>query len=287
MRQAIEKAGVLIEALPYIKSFHRKFVVVKFGGSAMLEEGVLRAVLTDVVFMEQVGMWPVVVHGGGPRITELMRERGMEPSFVDGRRVTTPEVLEVVCEVLIDEISRRVCSIVDEMGGRGIALNGRESSFLKGEPLDEKLGLVGRVTEVDRELCARLADGGVIPVVAPIARADGGGLYNVNADDAASVIASRLCAEKLVFLSDVPGVLRDPSDESSLISSVRAAEVAGMIERDEITGGMIPKVQSCLRAIEGGVKKTHIVSGLVRHALLLEIFTDKGIGTEIVGGQSD
>lgn len=284
MRQATEKAGVLIEALPYIKSFHRKFVVVKFGGSAMLEEGVLRAVLTDVVFMEQVGMWPVVVHGGGPRITELMRERGMEPRFVDGRRVTTPDVLEVVCEVLIDEISRRVCSIVEEMGGRGMALNGRESSFLRGEPLDERLGLVGRVTKVDRELCTRLADGGVIPVVAPVARADGAQLYNVNADDAASVIAAQLRAEKLVFLSDVPGVLRDPSDESSLVSSIRADEVAEMAAAGRIAGGMIPKVQSCLRALEGGVKKTHIVSGLVKHALLLEIFTDKGIGTEIVGG---
>jgi acetylglutamate kinase len=284
VREATEKAGVLIEALPYIKSFHKKFVVVKFGGSAMLEEAVLRAVLTDIVFMEQVGMWPVVVHGGGPRITELMRERGMEPEFRDGRRVTTPDVLAVVCEVLIDEISRRVCSIVEEMGGRGVALNGRDSAFLKGEPIDERLGLVGRVTGVDRQLCARLADGGVIPVVAPVARGSDSQLYNVNADDAASAIASQLRAEKLVFLSDVPGVLRDPGDESSLISSIPADETAKMAAEGRITGGMIPKVQSCLRAIEGGVRKTHIVSGLVKHALLLEIFTDKGIGTEIVGG---
>jgi len=295
MRDAIEKAGVLIEALPYIRSFRRKFVVVKLGGSAMDDESVTRSVIKDVVFMEQVDMWPVLVHGGGPRISEEMKRAGIEPRFVQGQRVTTPEAMEIVARVLIDEISVKMCRLIEEAGGKAIPLSGRASSFLLGrkrrlpDAPELDLGLVGEITRVDREICYRLCDGGVIPVVAPVARLapeEGGEasaqLLNINGDSAAAAIAAGLGAEKLVDISNVPGVLRDPNDPGSLFSTLTRAQVERLIAEGVITGGMLPKVRACLEAIQAGVRKAHIVSALLRHALLLEIFTDEGIGTEIV-----
>jgi acetylglutamate kinase len=269
----------------------------------------MRAVLTDVVFMEQVGMWPVLVHGGGARISEEMKRAGVEPEFVQGHRRTTPEVMRIVARVLVEEISSALCDVIEDVGGRAIPLNGRASSFLMGkkrrlpEAPDADLGLVGEVTRVDREMCYRVADGGLIPVVAPVARFDpdeapeedrgegadvpasettGVHLLNINGDSAAMAVAAGLGAEKLVFMSDVPGVLRDPEDEGSLISSLREADVAKLIDEGVIAGGMLPKVRACLEGIDAGVKKAHIVSALTPHALLLEIFTDEGVGTEIV-----
>lgn len=294
MQDAIEKAGVLIEALPYIRSFRRKFVVVKLGGSAMEDESVMRSVLRDVVFMEQVDMWPVLVHGGGARISEEMKRAGLQPVFVQGQRVTTPEAMEIVARVLIDEISVKICRMIDELGGKAIPLSGRASSFLVGkkrrlpEAPDVDLGLVGEITYVDKEMCYRLCDGGVIPVVAPVARLEESGqgqkaqLLNINGDSAASAIAAGLGAEKLVDISNVPGVLRDPKVPDSLFSTLTKAQVEQLIKDGVITGGMLPKVRSCIEAIDAGVRKAHIVSALLKHALLLEIFTDKGIGTEIV-----
>ncbi len=315
MEEAIGKARVLIEALPHIRSFRRKFVVVKMGGSAMDDEEVLDRFVKDVVFMEQVGMWPVLVHGGGPRISAEMKRAGVEPVFVEGHRVTTPEVIEIAARVLIEEVSSHICDLVERAGGKAIPLNGRGSSFLLGRkrkvpaisraqaepgascPGSPKvdLGLVGDVTQVDSEACYRLADGGLIPVVAPIARMDpdephskddfgfSGGvpLLNVNGDAAASAIAAALGAEKIVFLSNVPGVMRDPDDPGTLESSLTRADVEKLIAEGGIAGGMLPKVRSCLDAVSGGVRKAHIVSALVPHALLLEMFTDQGIGTEI------
>jgi len=300
MQQAIEKARVLIEALPYIHRFRRSFVVVKMGGNAMGDEAVVRAVIKDLVFMEQVGMWPVFVHGGGPHISAEMKRLGVEPTFVDGQRVTTPESMQIVSRVLIEEVSVRMCELIEETGGKAIPLNGRASSFLAGKKRvvpgrpDVDLGLVGEITQVDREMCYRAADGGLIPVVAPIARLDadesdegvphtaGLKLLNINGDSAASAVATGLGAAKLVDISNVPGVLRDPNDENSIISTLTAAEAQELIEKGVIVGGMIPKVQSCVDAVSGGVYKAHVVSALLPHALLLEIFTDKGIGTEIV-----
>jgi len=301
MEEAIGKARVLIEALPHIRSFRRKFVVVKMGGSAMDDPEVLARFVKDVVFMEQVGMWPVLVHGGGPRISAEMERAGVEPVFVEGHRVTTPEVIEIAARVLIEEVSSNICDLVEEGGGKAIPLNGRGSSFLMGRKRkvpgspDVDLGLVGDVTQVDSEACYRLADGGLIPVVAPIARMDPGEphskkdfgfsggvpLLNVNGDAAASAIAAALGAEKIVFLSNVPGVMRDSDDPSSLESSLTRGRVEELIKDGTIAGGMLPKVRSCLDAIDAGVRKAHIVSALVPHALLLEMFTDKGIGTEI------
>jgi acetylglutamate kinase len=296
MREAIEKANVLIEAQPYITRFRRKFVVVKIGGNAMDDETVVRAVLRDLVFMEQVGMWPVLVHGGGPHISAELARAGIESTFVRGNRVTTPEAMQIVARVLIERVSARICEQIEELGGKALPLNGRESAFLVGrkyrlpdEPSAD-LGLVGEITGVDREMCYRLADGGLIPVIAPVARLDhvhnspGGGvqLLNVNGDNAASAIAIGLGAEKLVDISNVPGVLRDAKDPGSIISTLRAEEALELIRTGVIAGGMIPKVRSCVDAIVGGVRKAHVVSANLPHALLLEIFTDQGTGTEII-----
>jgi acetylglutamate kinase len=232
-----------------------------------------------------------------------MKRAGVEPEFVEGHRKTTPAVMGIVARVLIDEISSGICHMIEEIGGRAILLNGRAGSFLMGkkrvlaEAPEADLGLVGEVTRVDREMCYRVADGGLVPVVAPVARFDpdavpeeqrahqgcaGTDLLNVNADSAAMAIAAGLGAEKLVFMSDVVGVMRDPKDQGSLVSSLRSADVAGLIQEGVIVGGMLPKVRSCIEGLEAGVKKAHIVSALTPHALLLEIFTDRGVGTEIV-----
>ena len=284
MDKAIEKAAVLIEALPYIKNFHQKIIVVKLGGSAMTDGKVLHSLVHDVVFMEQVGMRPLLVHGGGPRITAAMEAAGLTPKFVDGQRYTDAATLQIAARVLIDELSADVVARIKRTGGVAVAVNGRDSQFLHGRKRAGKdLGLVGEVTGVDKELALRLLAGNVIPVVAPIARGDDGQLYNVNADLAAAKLAAMLGAEKLVFLSNVPGILRDIKDPQSLISTVRPDEVRDLIAKKIIAGGMLPKVEAGLTSIAAGVRKVHMISGIVSHSLLLEIFTNRGVGTEIVG----
>ena len=283
MDKAIEKAAVLIEALPYIKNFHQKIIVVKLGGSAMTDGKVLHSLVHDVVFMEQVGMRPLLVHGGGPRITAAMEAAGLTPRFVDGQRYTDEATLRIAAQALIDELSADVVRRINSAGGVGVAMNGRDSGFLQGRKrAGADLGLVGEVTGVDRPLAMRLLAGDIIPVVAPIARGDDGALYNVNADLAAARIAALLGAEKLVFLSNVPGLLRDLKDPDSLLSTVRAPDVRELISQKVISGGMLPKVQAGLSSIAAGVAKVHLISGLVPHSLLLEIFTTRGVGTEMV-----
>ena len=286
MERAIEKAAVLIEALPYIKSFHHKIVVVKLGGSAMSDESVLDSVITDVVFMEQVGMYPVLVHGGGPRISQACQEAGIEPRFVEGQRYTDEETLRIAARVLVGEVSADIVRRIDAAGGVAVAVNGRDSVFLRGRkrpaPPGSDLGLVGEVTGVDVELAGRMLAGDIIPVVAPLARGEDGALYNVNADSAAARVAAALGAEKLVFLSDVPGLLENKDDPDSLISTVAAGDVRGLIDSGVVAGGMLPKVEAGLESLKAGVSKVHMVSALVRHSLLLEIFTDRGSGTQMV-----
>ena len=283
MEKAIEKAAVLIEALPYIKSFHHKIVVVKLGGAAMTDEKQLHSIVHDVVFMEQVGMYPLVVHGGGPNINAAMKASGLVPRFVDGQRYTDEKTLEIVARVLIGEISADIVRRIDQAGGVGIAVNGRDSCFLRGQRLPGKdLGLVGEVIGVDRELANRMLDGDIIPVVAPVARGEDGQLYNVNADLAAARIAQELKAEKLVFLSDVPGLLADPQDDDSLLSTVTSDQVRELIADGKIDGGMLPKVEAALNSMRTGVNKVHMISGVAPHSLLLEIFTDRGVGTQMV-----
>ncbi|HYG76719.1 MAG TPA: acetylglutamate kinase [Planctomycetota bacterium] len=284
---ALDKSKVLLEALPYLKDFDRKVVVIKIGGSTMTDDKILPSVVRDVVFLEQVGVWPILVHGGGPRITEEMERRGMKASFVKGRRVTDEATLDIAQKVLIDEISVNVVDLIQKEDGKAIPLNGRGSRFLrcKKKIFDEDptmdLGYVGEITEIDAELASRIVLGGIIPVVAPIARGEDGHLYNVNADSVAWKIASVMKAEKLVYLSNVPGILRDKDKPETLISSATLAECDQLMKDGVIVGGMIPKIEACMSALKGGVRKTHIISGLQQHSLLLEIFTPEGIGTEI------
>lgn len=284
---ALGKARVLLEALPYLKAFDRKFVVIKVGGSTMTDAKVLPSVIRDVVFLEQVGVWPIIVHGGGPRITAEMERRGLKPTFVKGRRVTDEATLEIAHKVLIDEISANVVELIQQEDGKAIPLNGRGSRFLRAvkkvfeEDPGLDLGFVGEITAIDAELAQRIASGGVIPVVAPIARGTDRQLYNVNADSVAWKVAAEVKAEKLVYLSNVPGILRDKDKPETLISSVTMSECKELVKAKVIVGGMIPKIEACMAALQAGVRKTHVISGLLQHSLLLEIFTPEGIGTEI------
>lgn len=284
MTTALTKAKVFIEALPYLKDFDRKFVVIKIGGSTMTDEKILPSVVTDVVFLEQVGVWPILVHGGGPAITAAMEKAGLTPTFVQGRRVTDAATLEIAHKVLIDQISANVVSHIERAEGKGVPLNGRGSSFIAAEKrlvdgLD--LGFVGELTHVDADLARRMASGGIIPVVAPIARGKDGQLYNVNADSVAWKIAAEVKAEKLVFLSNVPGILKDKDNPETLLSTLSIEDTRRLTKEGVIAGGMLPKIEACVKALEHGVHKTHIISGLDKHSLLLELFTPEGVGTEI------
>ena len=284
---ALSKSKVLIEALPYLKAFDRKFMVIKIGGSTMTDKKILPSVVRDVVFLEQVGLWPILIHGGGPRITDEMERRGMKATFVKGRRVTDEATLEIAHKVLIDEISANVMELIQKEGGKAIPLNGRGARFLRCHKkiFDEDptldLGFVGEIESIDIELAHRIVLGGIIPVVAPIALGMDGHLYNVNADSVAWKIAADVQAEKLVYLSNVPGILRDKDKPETLISSATLSECDQLMRDNVIVGGMIPKIEACMSALKNGVKKTHVISGLQQHSLLLEIFTPEGIGTEI------
>lgn len=289
MKEAIRKADVLIEALPYIKAFEDKLVVIKLGGSALAETSILRGLLEDVVFMRTVGMRPILVHGGGPHISEEMAKRGKKPKFVQGHRVTDEETLDIVVDVLINDVNREILRGLESLGDGGVNLwkNGqpplKARKYLgtdeSGNRID--LGCVGELSSIEERLFHKACKEGKIPVIPPLARGRNG-LLNVNADSVASFIAGSLKAEKLVFLSNTHGIMKNPSRESSTVSSLSKAEVMSLIERGVITGGMLPKSWACLRAMECGVKKAHIIDGRIPHSLLLEIFTDKGIGTQIV-----
>jgi acetylglutamate kinase len=283
MSTPLEKARIFIEALPFLKAFDRKFVVIKVGGSTMTDAETLASVVTDVVFLEQVGVWPVLVHGGGPAISAEMERLGLKPHFINGRRVTDKPTVEVAQKVLIDQISANVVSLIEAVGGKAVPLNGRGSQFLQCKKLVQEpdMGFVGEVTQVDTELARRMAMGGIIAVVAPIGRGRDGQLYNINADSVAWRIAAELEAEKLVFLSNVPGLMKNKDDPSTLITSASVPDCYAMMKDGTVAGGMIPKVEACLSALDGGVHKTHIISGMEKHSLLLELFTPEGVGTEI------
>ena len=290
MQDAIRKASVLVEALPYIQRFRGQVVVVKLGGAAMdLEHGVA-SVLADVALMEAVGMRPVVVHGGGPFISQRMKDLGQKPTFVQGLRVTDSETLEIAESVLIDLLNARLLEELRAAGGKAVGIHPRGASCLLAHKMppvnvngqDVDLGFVGEIDAVAKEVILALCREGVVPVIAPIALDRDGRTLNVNADSAAAAIAAAIVAEKIVFMSDTHGILRDPQDPESLVSTIHENEVTEMVARGIITAGMIPKVQACLTALHGGVKKAHIVDGRIPHSLLLEVYTDAGIGTEIV-----
>jgi len=289
MDKAIEKAAVLIEALPYIQRFRDKIVVVKFGGSAMEDPELTQSALRDIVFMECVGMRPVVVHGGGKAITKRLKEMNIPTKFINGLRYTCEQTIKVVDEVLHDEVNIGLVEGIRAQGGAARSLSGKNVLKAKrifsadkatGERLD--LGFVGDIYDIESAPILQAFEQGVIPVITPLAKDDSGAVLNVNADLAASRVAEILKARKLVFLSDVPGLLRDPSDESTVISTVNMDEVESLVASGVISGGMAPKIHSAVRALKAGTNKVHLIDGRIKHSLLLEIFTNSGIGTEIV-----
>lgn len=282
MEEAIRKADVLIEALPYIKKFHKKNIVIKYGGSILGEEKIRKGVLEDIVFLNFMGLRPVLVHGGGPNISERMRQEGKKTDFVDGMRVTDSETLAVVEEEL-KKLNKLIVDELLEMGARAIGLNGKEQ-IIKVEKKKGKidLGLVGDIVEIESAALSRELARDNIVVIMPMGIGKNDKVYNVNADEAAADIAASLSAEKLVLLTNVKGILRNPDDPNSFLSTLSIEEAKGLIDENVVQSGMIPKVQACIEALEKGVKKTHVVDARTPHGLLLEIFTDQGIGTEIV-----
>lgn len=290
VEEAIRKSAVLIEALPYIKKFRNEIVVIKLGGSAQEDLDVTRRVFIDIDFMFAAGMRPVVVYGGGKRISAAMKETGKEAVFIHGQRVTDPETMKIVARVLIDETGAELVELMREAGGQAELLNGRDHGFLKAVKRrlpnypDVDLGCVGEPISIVAEKAATLLDRGIVPMIAPVACGtdNPAELFNINGDSAAALIATELGAAKLVFLSDTPGIFEDIKNPASMLSSVHETEVEGMISKGVITGGMIPKVAACIDGLKGGVRKAHIVSGYQPHALLLEIFTAAGVGTEII-----
>lgn len=288
MQEAIAKAATLIEALGYIQRFRGKIVVVKMGGSIMDDPKAMLDILTDVVFMSTVGMHPVLVHGGGKAISSAMEARGLEVQFVQGRRYTDQRSLTVVEHVLCNEINQAIVDQINALGGSAMPMHTLGSCVLFGEKLfleeDSRkidLGFVGQVTAVNGKLVDLLCRSGIVPVIAPLARDRTGGRLNCNADTAAGEVAAALKAEKFVCVSDTHGIRRDPKDPDSLATSLSEAEIVKMIASGAIDGGMLPKTNACLRALEAGVSRTHIIDGKFPHSLLLEIFSDRGVGTLI------
>ena len=288
---AMVRAEVLTEALPYIQKFRDDIVVIKFGGSAMENPELTRRTMRDIVLLEATGMKPVFVHGGGKAITARLKELNIEPKFINGLRVTCEKTIAVVDDVLHNTTNRQLVDGIREAGGKGCQISGKK--MLRAERLVSRdketgaeldIGFVGKVVAVDVNPILDALKYGFIPVIAPLAMDFYGQVYNINADMAACDIARSLKARKLVFLSDVPGILRDPHDEKSLISSIRTSEVEGLIAEGVLSGGMLPKIRSSVAALEAGTSEVQMIDGRVPHSLLLEIFTDKGVGTEIVKG---
>lgn len=289
VEEAIRKADVLIEALGYIREFRHKIIVVKLGGSVLEHEDTLQATLQDLVFMETVGLRPILVHGGGKAISQAMDRAGLEPHFIQGRRYTDEATLEIVADVLSNEINADIVRRLEKLGGWAMGLHHNTTNCLYGEKLELTedgqvidLGLVGKVTSIDKNRLLKLCNAGIIPVIPSLAMDRSGGLLNINADTAASAVAELLKAEKLIFVSDMPGILADAKDEQSLLRSLTSEDCYRLIGDGTIRGGMIPKVEACIESLRRGVGKTHMVDGRVRHSLLLEIYTESGVGTEIV-----
>ncbi|MBN1526024.1 MAG: acetylglutamate kinase [Candidatus Omnitrophica bacterium] len=283
MKEAIKKSEVLIEALPYIKKFFKKPVVIKYGGSTVDEKGIERGILEDIIFMNYAGMRPIIVHGGGPMISKMMKRSGIEPKFIGGRRVTDTQTIHIIDKAL-HAINRKIVHTLREMGTRAFGLSGKENNLIRVKKMrtEVDLGFVGEVTSVDTTVVKKLIEDNIVPVIYPLGVGRDGNLYNVNADDVASEIAMKLKAEKFVLLTNVRGIMRDKKDPATLYHTLKTGDVGQLIKRKVIDSGMIPKAQACVNAVRGGVKKAHILDAGLPHALLLEIFTDKGIGTQIV-----
>lgn len=285
----IEKANVLIEALPYIKSFYGKTFVIKYGGSAQSDETLKSAFAQDIVLMNFIGIHPVIVHGGGPKITEIMQKMGKNPLFIQGQRITDKETMDIVEMVLGGLINKEIVALINTHGGKAVGLSGKDGGlirakkkFIKKSSAEEEIidiGFVGDVDKVEPEILQSIQDKGFIPVIAPIGVGMSGETFNINADYVASAISGALGAEKLIVLTDVPGI---KDKRGNVVSTINKKDVKKLIAGGTVSGGMLPKVQACMSTLEEGTKKTHIIDGRVPHCLLLEIFTKEGIGTEII-----
>ena len=290
----MKDVNILVEALPYIKKFHEKKILIKYGGHAMVDEDAMSSTVRDTVLLKYVGMEPLIVHGGGPEISRSMDKLGKEPKFIKGLRVTDEETMGIIEMVLVGKISTDIVSQISYHDGKGISLSGKDSRLIfahkkpatkvTGESGSEEeidLGLVGEIDCINTDLLEMFLKNNYIPVISPVGIANDGSSLNLNADTAAGEIASSVDSEKLIILTDVPGVLRDPNDPDSLIQRIKVDEVPDLIEQGVISGGMIPKIETCVKAINEGVKSCHIIDGRKKHSLLLEIFTKNGIGTMI------
>lgn len=290
MQEYIQKANVLIEALPYIKRFYEKIVVVKYGGSAMTDEKIKDKVIEDIVLMKLVGMKPVIVHGGGKAITSMLERLNKKTEFIDGMRVTDRETAEIAEMVLSGNINKHIVQTLQNHGINAVGINGKDANTLQAEKklFDSRdLGFVGEITRVNPQLISSLISSDFIPVIAPVGTDEEGNTYNINADFAAAAVAGALQAEKLVFLTDVEGIMKDVHDPASIIRRIDAQRAKELIEQKVIQGGMIPKTLCCIDGIEKGVKSVHILDGRTEHSMLLEIFTNKGIGTMITSTKGD
>lgn len=274
-----QRAEVLCNALPYIQAYKDKIVVVKYGGNAMVNEGIKRSVMGDVMLLRLIGVRVVVVHGGGPEISGLLKRLGKQSTFVDGLRVTDAETAEVVQMVLAGKVNKSLVSLLQTLGGRAVGLCGLDGGMIEARQLDERLGFVGEITRVDPQIVLDVLEKGYIPVVSTVARGENGETYNINADTAAARLAAALRAECLISMTDTAGVLRDPHDPQSVIPYIGVSEAPQLMREGVISGGMIPKIGCCIEAIRRGVKKVFVLDGTTPHAILIEILTNEGIGT--------
>lgn len=292
MDKLIKKADVLLEALPYIKNLYKKTIVIKYGGSAMVAEELKKGFALDIILLKYIGINPVIVHGGGPQIGKILEKMGKKSHFVEGLRVTDEETIDVVEMVLVGKVNKEIVSLINRHGGKAVGLSGKDGGLIKAKkykvvksspetdrPEIIDIGMVGEVESINAGVLNTLDEGGFIPVIAPVGVGENGETYNINADFVAGEIAGSLKAEKLVLLTDEEGV---KGKDGSLLSTLNKKEIDYLIKKGVIRGGMLPKVKCCLDALESGVKKTHIIDGRVKHAILLEIFTDEGVGTQIV-----
>ena len=289
MQTVMKKAEILIEALPYIQRFNRKIIVIKYGGSAMLDDHLKKQVIQDVTLLKLVGFKPIIVHGGGKEISTWVKRAGMEPRFVNGLRVTDQPTMDIA-EMVLNKVNKSLVTMVESLGVKACGISGKDGNLLNVEKKysnGEDIGFVGDVKKVDTKILYDLLDRDFLPIVCPIGMDDDFNTYNIIADDAATAIAEALKADKLAFLTDTPGVLKDKDDPTSLISELSVTEARGLIEDGTVAGGMLPKVKSCISAIDNGVHRVHILDGRIEHCLLLEIFTNKGIGTAIISDDEE
>lgn len=277
-----QRASVLVHALPYIQKYYNKVVVVKYGGNAMINEKLKQSVMSDIVLMSLIGIKVVLVHGGGPEITEMLDKIGKKSEFVDGLRVTDKETVDIVQMVLGGKINKGLVNLLQNKGGKAMGLCGTDGHLIEARQKDPRLGFVGEITKVNPQPIIDVADRGYIPVISTIGCDNAGNVYNINADTAAAKIAAELHAESLISMTDISGIMRNPADPESLISKITDSEAPKLIESGVISGGMIPKVNCCIDAINAGVKKVFIIDGRIPHSILIETLTDEGIGTMFV-----